>query len=93
VSRVLFRRFFAAPESVIGNFCWWRLAAFCFDFATCLLPMSVVLTVRSTGFFPDFVRALSHAFLVLHRFPQPSSTICHRFYPSGMLRRWQVSFI
>ncbi len=32
--------------------------------------MSIVLTVGATRFFPNFVRALSHAFLVLHRFPR-----------------------
>jgi hypothetical protein len=34
--------------------------------------MSLVLTVRFTGFFPDFVRALPHALLIFHRFPQSS---------------------
>jgi hypothetical protein len=54
-----------APTASAGR----RLAVFRFDFAACLLPMSIVLTVRPASFFPDFVCALSHAFLVLHCFP------------------------
>jgi hypothetical protein len=42
--------------------------------------MSIVLTVWSACFFPDFVRALPHAFLVLHhRLPQRSRSVCHSF--------------
>jgi hypothetical protein len=41
-----------------------------------------MLTVRLASFFPDFMGTLSHAFLVLHCFPQDPG-ISPRFYPGG----------
>jgi hypothetical protein len=54
-----------------------RFAALRFNFTTCLLPMSFVLTVGPASFFPNFVRALPHSFLILHRF-SPSQTFQRR---------------
>ena len=43
----------------------------------------LTVPIRPSGFFPNFMRALAHAFIILHCLPPVFHAICHSFYQLG----------